>query len=99
MSVLVTIKFAGDSAKFRQALAERTAEFEKFTEIARGAGCIHHQFGIGEGFALVADEWDSAAQFQQFFGDPELQAFIATTGASPEPPQVIVAEALPTTQF
>jgi hypothetical protein len=50
-------------------------------------------------FALIVDEWESVEQFQQFFADPELQAFIATTGASPEPPQIIVAEALAVTQF
>ena len=44
-------------------------------------------------------QWESVEQFQQFFADPELQAFIATTGASPEPPQIIVAEALTVTQF
>ena len=60
---------------------------------------MHHQFGIGENFALVVDEWESVEQFQQFFADPELQAFIATTGASPEPPQIIVADALTVTQF
>jgi hypothetical protein len=99
MSVLVIIKFAGDSATFRQALTERTAEFQKIADTARAQGCIHHQFGIGEDFALVVDEWESVEQFQQFFADPELQAFIATTGARPEPPQTIVADALTVTQY
>jgi quinol monooxygenase YgiN len=99
MSVLIITKFTGDSATLRQALAERTAEFQKVVDAAREQGCIHHQFGIGEDFALVVDEWESVEQFQQFFADPELQAFIATTGASPEPPQIIVAEALAVTQF
>ncbi len=48
---------------------------------------------------VVVDEWESVEQFQKFFADPELQAFIATTGASPEPPQAIVGEALTVTQF
>ena len=99
MSVLVITKFTGDSAKFRQSLAERAGEFQKITDASRSQGCIHHQFGIGADFVVVVDEWESAEQFQQFFADPELQAFIATTGASPEPPQVIAAEALTATQF
>jgi quinol monooxygenase YgiN len=99
MSVLVITKFNGDSAMFRQGLNERTAEFQKVVDDARGEGCLHHQFGIGEGFALVVDEWESVEQFQRFFSNPALQAFIASTGASPEPPQIIVAEAQTTTQF
>ena len=99
MSVLVITKFAGDTAKFRQALTERAAEFQKHVDASRSEGCLHHQFGIGEDFVIVVDEWESAEQFQQFFGDPALQAFIASTGASAEPPQVIAAEANPVTQF
>jgi quinol monooxygenase YgiN len=98
MSVLVITKFSGDTATFRQGLEERTAEFQKVVGAAQAQGCLHHQFGIGDGFVLVVDEWESVEQFQQFFGDPELQAFIATTGASPEPPQIIVAEALAVTK-
>ena len=75
MSVLVITKFAGDSATFRQGRSERTAEFQKVVDSARAQGCTHHQFGIGEDFALVVDEWESVEQFQQFFADPELQAF------------------------
>src|SRR6185437_14029283 len=37
------------------------------------ARCIHHQFGIGEDFALVVDEWESVEQFQQFFADPNFK--------------------------
>jgi hypothetical protein len=48
MSVLVITKFTGDSAKLRQSLAERTAEFQKVVDAARAQGCIHHQSGIGE---------------------------------------------------
>jgi quinol monooxygenase YgiN len=99
MSVLVIIKFNGDSATLLQALGDRTEEFQEVVDASREQGCLHHQFGIGEGFALVVDEWESIEQFQQFFGNPEVQTFIASTGVSPEPPQVIVAEALTVTQF
>jgi len=99
MSVLVITKFSGDTATFRQGLEERTAEFQKVVSTAQGQGCLHHQFGIGDGFALVVDEWESVEQFQQFMADPDVQAFIASTGASPEPPLVIVAEALAVTKY
>jgi quinol monooxygenase YgiN len=94
MSVLVIAKIQGDTAKFQQALADRGDEFAKIADSSRAAGAIHHRFGIGDGFVLVVDEWASVAQFQQFFGDPALQAFIGSVGGAPEPPEVIVSEAI-----
>jgi hypothetical protein len=94
MSVLVIAKLQGDTVKFRQALADRGDEFTKVVDTARAAGAIHHRFGIGDGFVVVEDEWDSAEHFQQFFADPSLQAFIASVGAAPAPPEVIVADAV-----
>jgi uncharacterized protein (DUF1330 family) len=93
MSVLVIAKFTGDVAKFRQALADRGGEFAKIGEQARTAGGIHHRFGIGDGYVVVVDEWESVDHFQKFFANPELQAFIASTGASSQPPEITVAEA------
>ena len=58
------------------------------------AGAIHHRFGVGDGFVLVVDEWESAGQFQQFFSNPDLQAFIAAMGAEPGPPEITVTEAV-----
>jgi hypothetical protein len=94
VSVVITVKFQGDTAKFRQALVDRGGEFEKIGESARAAGCLHHRFGVGEGFVLVVDEWETLDQFQQFFGNPDLQAFIGSTGADAAPPELIVAEAV-----
>lgn len=94
MSVLVIAKFQGDTAKFRVALAERSDEFAKFADQARAAGGIHHRFGIGDGYVVVSDEWESVEHFQKFFGNPELQAFIGSAGAAPEPPEITVAEAV-----
>jgi hypothetical protein len=94
MSVIVIAKLQGDTKKFRQALAGRGAEFTKITDAARGAGAIHHRFGVGDGFVVVEDEWDTAEHFQQFFEDPSLQAFITSIGAAPVPPEVIVSEAI-----
>jgi hypothetical protein len=94
MSVLVTVKFPGDTATFRQALVDRADEFAKTSEAAQAAGGIHHRFGVGDGFVLVVDEWETLDQFQRFFGDPSLQAFIATVGAAPAPPEITVTEAV-----
>jgi hypothetical protein len=94
MSVLIVAKFQGDSAKFRQALLERADDFTKFSELSRSAGAIHHRFGVGEGFVIVVDEWETAEQFEAFLANPQLQALIAETGGSSGPPEVTVTEAV-----
>ncbi len=94
MSVLVIGKFQGDTAKFRAALTERAGEFAKIADQARAAGGIHHRYGIGDGFVVISDEWESVEHFQQFFGNPELQAFIGSVGAAPVPPEITVSEAV-----
>ena len=43
---------------------------------------------------MVVDEWESVEHFQQFFSNPELQAFIGSVGAAPAPPELTVAEAV-----
>ena len=87
MSVLVLGKFQGDTAKFRQALVDRADEFAKISDMARAAGGVHHRFGVGDGFVVLVDEWETVEQFQQFFSNPDLQAFIGEIGADPAPPE------------
>ncbi len=94
MSVLIIGKFQGDTAKFRQSLTERAGEFAKISEESKGVGALHHKFGIGDGFVLVVDEWESVEQFQAFMANPDLQAFIGSVGGAPVPPEIIVAEAI-----
>ena len=95
MSVIITVKFQGDVAKFHQARAEYADEYAKWSEIAQAdGGGIHHRFGVGEGFVLVVDEWESMEHFQKFFANPDLQALIARSGAAPQQPEITVAEAI-----
>ncbi len=94
MSMLIVGKFQGDTAKFRQALTDRAGEFEKIADMARAQGAIHHRFGIGDGFVMIVDEWETAEHFQQFFSNPDLQAFIGTIGAAPVPPELTIAAAI-----
>jgi quinol monooxygenase YgiN len=94
MSVLAITKFQVDIAKFRQALVDRAEEFMKISDSAKGAGAIHHRFGVGDGFVVVVDEWESAGHFEQFFADPGLQAFIGSIGALPVPPEITITEAV-----
>ena len=94
MSVLIIAKFQGDTAKFRQSLTERADEYAKISEESKSAGGVHHRFGIGDGFVLVVDEWESVERFEAFMANPDLQAFIGSVGAAPVPPEVVVAEAV-----
>jgi quinol monooxygenase YgiN len=94
MSVVITAKFPGDVAKFRQALTEHGDQFAKMADEARTSGAgIHHRFAVGDGFVLVVDEWQSAEHFQQFFANPDLQALVANAGATGEP-EITIAEAV-----
>jgi quinol monooxygenase YgiN len=95
MSVLVIGKFHGDTAKFRQALSDRGGEFAKISDRARAEGGLHHRFGVGDGFVVLVDEWETAEHFQKFFSQPDLQAFIGSVGADPgQPPEITVTEAV-----
>ena|SRR5882757_8017197 len=95
MSVLVTIKMNGDTDIFRKSLAERADEVVTISEHGKASGAIHHQFGIGDGFVLVVDEWDTVEHFQAFFGDPKLQTFIGEIGGDTSmPPEITVTEAI-----
>ena len=94
MSVLVAVKMQGDTARFRQSLTDRAGEYEKIADRARGAGAVHHRFGLGDGFVLIVDEWETVEQFQQFFANPELQEFIGSVGGAAGPPEITVSEAV-----
>jgi quinol monooxygenase YgiN len=95
MSVLVILKFQGDVAKFRQALTDHGEQFAKMAAEAKGSGGgIHHRFGVGDGYVVVVDEWESVEHFQKFFANPDLQALVAASGAAPQPPEITIAEAI-----
>jgi hypothetical protein len=96
MSVIVIGKFQGDTAAFRRSLTERAGEYQKWAAQAQAAGGVHHRFGIGDGYVVIVDEWESVEQFQQFFANPELQAFVGSIGAAPAPPELIITEAVAT---
>ena len=91
MSVLVIGKFPGDTAVFKKMLADRTDELVGISEQARAAGSIHHTFGVGDGFVMLVDEWESPQQFEQFFAQPEIQALAVDMGAS-GPPEITIVE-------
>jgi len=95
MSVVITAKFQGDVATFRQALTDHGDQFAKMAAEAQASGGgLHHRFAVGDGFVLVVDEWETVEHFQKFFSNPDLQALIAKSGAAPQPPEITIAEAI-----
>lgn len=93
MSVLIIGKFPGDTAVFKKVLTDRADELVAVSEQARAAGSTHHRFGVGDGFVILVDEWESPQQFEQFFGRPDIQALVGEMGAS-GPPEITVVEAV-----
>jgi hypothetical protein len=94
-SVLIVGKVNGDTDRFRQAVVDRADEFAKFAEVAKSGGALHHRYGVGDGYVLIVDEWEAAEQFQQFFSNPELQAFMASLGGdTTSPPDFMITETI-----
>jgi len=93
MSVLIIGKFPGDTAVFKKVLTDRADELVSISEQARAAGSIHHRFGVGDGFIILVDEWESPQQFEQFFSRPDIQALTGEMGAS-GPPEITIVEAV-----
>jgi heme-degrading monooxygenase HmoA len=96
MSVLVTVRVSGDTDRFREFLSTEADRLNPISEEAKGVGCLHHRFTVGDGFVLVVDEWESAEQFQQFFeSNEEIPKVIQDSGGQ-GPPEVTIAEAVET---
>jgi hypothetical protein len=86
VSVLTTMRVEGDTDQFRSFLQSGAADLREIAEQARAAGCLHHRFGVGDGYVLVVDEWESPEHFQRFFeGNDKLAAVMRNAGARSEP--------------
>jgi hypothetical protein len=86
MSVLVTMRVSGDTDQFRQLVATDADRLRRIADAARAAGCIHHRFGVGDGFVLVVDEWETPEAFQGFFStNPDIPEVMRDAGAQGEP--------------
>ena len=93
MSVLVTMKMQGDTEQFRRFLETEGDRLRGLAQSARDAGAIHHRFGVGDGFVVVVDEWDSAESFQRFISSDAVVAVIGEMGGQGEP-MVDITEAV-----
>ena len=86
MSVLMTMRVEGDTAAFRRFLETGADRMRGIRDAAQAAGCLHHRFGVGDGYVLVIDEWESPEHFQRFFQtNPDLAGVMRDAGARSEP--------------
>lgn len=98
MSVIVTVVIPVDTDQFRSWLENDIETISAISQKGRDGGAIHHQFAVGDGEALVVDEWTSAEAFQEFFSSPEIAEAMANGGAQ-GPPVVSIYEALDADRF
>jgi hypothetical protein len=85
MSVIVIGRFKADPADLKKLFAERAADFKAVSDEAKGVGALHHRFAAGDGEVIIIDEWNSAEEFQKFFGGnttiPEIMKAANVQGA------------------
>ena len=67
MSVIMTLRTAGDPDRLEQVAAEQADVLRGITDRAKAHGIIAHRFYGGEGQIMVVDEWPDRASFQAFF--------------------------------
>jgi hypothetical protein len=96
MSVLMTMRVRGDTARFREFIGSEAERLREIADESREVGCIHHRFGIGDGYVLVLDEWESPEAFQRFFeGNERIETVMRESGAQGEP-EISFTEAIET---
>lgn len=96
MTVLMTLRVKADEEQFRRFTREHADVLDEVGEYARSQGCIHHRFGVGDGFVTVVDEWESPDHFHRFFdGNDKVAEVMRRSGAQGEP-EITFSEAIAT---
>jgi hypothetical protein len=93
MSVIVIGRMAVDPANVEKLWKDRKADFEAIAVEAKAAGALHHQWGFGDSYVRIIDEWPSAETFQTFFeSQPTIAELMADAGVQ-GPPEFEMLEA------
>lgn len=94
MSVMMVMRVKGDTERFRNFVETEGNTLREIGEDAKGKGCLHHRFAVGDGFVFVIDEWESPEAFQGFFeGNEAVARVMAEAGAQGEP-EISFAQAI-----
>jgi hypothetical protein len=91
MSVILTVRFASDPAKFEEAAREHADALGRITDVAKRHGAIAHRWYATDGAFMAIDEWPDADSFQAFFQEaqPEIGPVMEAAGVT-GPPEVTV---------
>jgi hypothetical protein len=87
MSVIMTMRAAGDPAALERDAAEHPGEIKSISQRAQQAGAIAHRFYGAEGQIMVVDEWPDPDSFQRVFGSERanIEPIMAASGMTAEP--------------
>lgn len=96
MPITVIVRIAADPAAWQQYSAANRDQMARIAAEAKESGCVSHFFAAGDGEVVAVDEWETAEQCQQFFGNQaEIPEVMRGVGAT-EPPQVAIYQKLDT---
>ena len=87
MSVIMTLRAAGDPAALERYAAEHPGEIKSISQRGQQAGAIAHRFYGAEGQIMVVDEWPDPDSFQRFFASERanIEPIMAASGMTGEP--------------
>jgi hypothetical protein len=86
VSVLLTLRVAGDARALEQRAAANPGGLQAILEKAKPHGLISHAFYGTDTEILVVDEWESEDGFRAFFAEAtEIPALMAEVGVTTEP--------------
>ena len=64
-----------------------------FARSAQAAGALHHRFGVGDGYLVVIDEWESVEAFESFMSRDEIAGILRDSGVQTVP-EIDVSEVI-----
>jgi len=79
------MKVRADTELFRRFLADEPERLRMFARSAQAAGALHHRFGIGDGYLVVIDEWESVESFENFMSRDEIAGILRDSGVQTVP--------------
>lgn len=88
MSVIVTLRFSADPAKFEETFHAESERVGRIVETAKQHGGIAHRWYAAEGEVMAIDEWPDAESFQAFFSAAEGEIGPLMQRAEVEPPTI-----------
>ena len=87
MTVLMTLRVAGDGKQMEAFAAENSAMMSEILETAKRHGVISHRFYANDSELLVVDRWPNEEAFNTFFEEerPRIEQLMTNAGVRSEP--------------